>query len=115
MAITYTKGADAAASVVKEVECVGGKAATPPLAGHEVKVLALHGSQEDLEGASTEGAVILEFPGIEAAKAWNNGSPYLSGTNVILFQKRLALPNVRLVVGPIAELTRSINNISVSN
>jgi uncharacterized protein (DUF1330 family) len=46
------------------------------LAGHEVKVLALHGSHEDLEGASTEGAVILEFPGIEAAKAWYNGSPY---------------------------------------
>jgi uncharacterized protein (DUF1330 family) len=46
------------------------------LAGHEVKVLALHGSHEDLEGASTEGAVILEFPGIEGAKAWYNGSPY---------------------------------------
>ena len=46
------------------------------LAGHEVKVLALHGSHEDLEGASTEGAVILEFPSIEAAKAWYNGSPY---------------------------------------
>jgi uncharacterized protein (DUF1330 family) len=46
------------------------------LVGHEVKVLALHGSHEDLEGASTEGAVILEFPSIEAAKAWYNGSPY---------------------------------------
>ena len=46
------------------------------LARHEVKVLALHGSHEDLEGASTEGAVILEFPGIEAAKAWYNGSTY---------------------------------------
>jgi uncharacterized protein (DUF1330 family) len=46
------------------------------LAGHEVKVLALHGSHEDLEGASTEGAVILEFPGIEPAKASYNGSPY---------------------------------------
>jgi uncharacterized protein (DUF1330 family) len=37
------------------------------LAG-EVKVLALHGSHEDMEGASTEGAVILEFPGIEGAR-----------------------------------------------
>jgi uncharacterized protein (DUF1330 family) len=35
------------------------------LAGHEVKVLALHGSHEDLEGASPEGAVILEFPAVE--------------------------------------------------
>ena len=46
------------------------------LAGHEVKVLALYGSREDLEGASTEGTIILEFPSIEAAKAWYNGSPY---------------------------------------
>jgi heme-degrading monooxygenase HmoA len=35
-----------------------------------------NGSHEDLEGASTEGTVILEFPSIEAAKAWYNGSPY---------------------------------------
>jgi uncharacterized protein (DUF1330 family) len=46
------------------------------LAGHEVKVLAFYGSHEDLEGASTEGIAILEFPSIEAAKAWYNGSPY---------------------------------------
>ena len=46
------------------------------LAGHEVKVLALNGSHEDLEGPSTEGTVILEFPSIEGAKAWYNGSPY---------------------------------------
>lgn len=46
------------------------------LSGHEVKVLALNGSHEDLEGPSTEGTVILEFPGIEAARAWYNGSPY---------------------------------------
>src|ERR1700751_4716494 len=49
------------------------------LAGREVKVLALHGSHEDLEGASTEGAIILEFPGIEAAKGWYTGSPYREG------------------------------------
>ena len=46
------------------------------LAGHEVRVLALNGSHEDLEGPSTESTVILEFPSIEAAKAWYNGSPY---------------------------------------
>jgi uncharacterized protein (DUF1330 family) len=45
------------------------------LAGHEVRVLALNGSHEDLEGPSTEGTVILEFPSIKAAKAWYNGSP----------------------------------------
>ena len=46
------------------------------LAGHEVKILALYGSFEDLEGASTEGTVILEFPSIGAAKAWYDGPPY---------------------------------------
>jgi uncharacterized protein (DUF1330 family) len=46
------------------------------LAGYDVKILALDGSREDLEGASTEGPVILEFPSIQAAKAWYNGSPY---------------------------------------
>lgn len=46
------------------------------LAGHPVKVLALYGTHEDLEGPSTEGTVVLEFPSIEAAKAWYNGSAY---------------------------------------
>lgn len=39
------------------------------LAGHEAKLLALHGQHEDLEGAPTEGTVILEFPSAAAAKA----------------------------------------------
>jgi uncharacterized protein (DUF1330 family) len=46
------------------------------LGGHDVKVLALYGPHEDLEGASTEGTVILEFPSIQAAKVWYKGSPY---------------------------------------
>jgi uncharacterized protein (DUF1330 family) len=46
------------------------------LAGHQVKVLALYGAHEDMEGPSTEGTVILEFPSIEAAKAWYNSSSY---------------------------------------
>ncbi len=46
------------------------------LAGHDVKVLAFYGPHQDLEGASTEGTVIVEFPSIEAAKAWYNGAPY---------------------------------------
>ena len=39
-------------------------------AGHEAEILARYGAHEDLEGAATEGTVILEFPSIEAAKAW---------------------------------------------
>ncbi len=46
------------------------------LAGHEVKLLAFYGAHEDLEGAPTEGVVILEFPSTEAAKAWYNGPAY---------------------------------------
>jgi uncharacterized protein (DUF1330 family) len=46
------------------------------LAGHEVKILARYGFHEDLEGGSTEGTVILQFPSVEAAKAWYNGAPY---------------------------------------
>jgi uncharacterized protein (DUF1330 family) len=46
------------------------------LAGHEVKALALYRKHKDLEGAATAGIVILEFPSIEAAKAWYDGGPY---------------------------------------
>jgi uncharacterized protein (DUF1330 family) len=52
------------------------KEAAPTLAGHGVKVLAVYGSHEDLEGASTEGTAILEFPSTDAAKAWYKGPPY---------------------------------------
>jgi uncharacterized protein (DUF1330 family) len=46
------------------------------LAGCEVKVLALYGGHEDLEGEATEGSVILEFPSAEAAKAWYDSPAY---------------------------------------
>jgi len=46
------------------------------LAGHEAKVRVLYGPHEDLEGAPTEGTVILEFPSIAAAKAWYESPAY---------------------------------------
>jgi uncharacterized protein (DUF1330 family) len=46
------------------------------LAGHPGKPLAFYGPQEDLEGAATDGTVILEFPTTEAAKAWYNSPAY---------------------------------------
>jgi uncharacterized protein (DUF1330 family) len=46
------------------------------LAGHPVKILALYGEMEDLEGPPTEGTVILEFPDMDAAKAWYDGPAY---------------------------------------
>jgi uncharacterized protein (DUF1330 family) len=45
-------------------------------AGHAMKVLALYGAHEDLEGAPTEGTVILEFPSTAAAKAWYDSPLY---------------------------------------
>jgi len=46
------------------------------LAGHEVKALALYGRRQDLEGAPSEGIVVLEFPTSKAAMAWYNSPSY---------------------------------------
>jgi len=46
------------------------------LAGHPVQVLAAYGRQEVLEGPEVEGVVILEFPSLEAAKAWYDSPAY---------------------------------------
>lgn len=50
--------------------------AGPTLAGHEGKPHAFYGKNETLEGAPIEGAVIIEFPTIDAAKAWYNSPAY---------------------------------------
>ncbi len=52
------------------------KEVRPTLAGHNAKLLAAYGKHEDLEGAATEGTVIVEFPSAEAAKAWYDGPAY---------------------------------------
>jgi uncharacterized protein (DUF1330 family) len=46
------------------------------LEGHPVNVLAAYGRHEVLEGPQLEGAVVLEFPTIEAAKAWYESPAY---------------------------------------
>jgi uncharacterized protein (DUF1330 family) len=46
------------------------------LAGHPVQVLAAYGRQEVLEGPEVEGVVILEFPSLDAAKAWYESPAY---------------------------------------
>ncbi len=60
----------------KDELAIYSKAVPATLAGHSAKVLALYGTHEVLEGAPTEGIVILEFPSSEAAKAWYNGPAY---------------------------------------
>ena len=52
------------------------KEVPPTAVGHELKPLAFYGPHEDLEGPSTEGVVILEFPSIAAAKAWYDSPLY---------------------------------------
>lgn len=44
--------------------------------GHPMKLLADYGTIETLEGGEIEGAVILEFPDMEAARAWYRSSEY---------------------------------------
>lgn len=46
------------------------------MAGHPIKPLAAYGACETLEGAPIEGAVIVEFPTVEAAKAWYESDAY---------------------------------------
>jgi uncharacterized protein (DUF1330 family) len=46
------------------------------MAGHTVKPHVVYGKFECLEGAPIEGAVIVEFPSIDAAKAWYDSDAY---------------------------------------
>jgi uncharacterized protein (DUF1330 family) len=48
----------------------------PVNAAHPLKPLAIYGKYEMLEGAAIEGAVILEFPSVEAAKAYYHSPGY---------------------------------------
>jgi uncharacterized protein (DUF1330 family) len=60
----------------KNEMAVYAKEASATLPGHQFKILAFYGAHEDLEGAPTEGTVIMEFPSMDAAKAWYNGPGY---------------------------------------
>lgn len=46
------------------------------MAGHSVKPLVAYGKCETVEGAPVDGAVVLEFPDMDAAKAWYNSPAY---------------------------------------
>lgn len=50
--------------------------ARPAAEGHPLKPLALYGTHEVLEGPAIEGAVILEFPTIDAARAYYQSTAY---------------------------------------
>lgn len=44
--------------------------------GHDMKLLVDYGTIETLEGDEIEGAVILEFPNKDAARAWYRSPEY---------------------------------------
>jgi uncharacterized protein (DUF1330 family) len=52
------------------------KMAPATLAGHPVSVRVSYGHHEVVEGPEIEGIVVLEFPTIEAAKAWYDSPAY---------------------------------------
>ena len=44
--------------------------------GHELKPLSMYGRVESLEGPPVEGVVLLEFPSLDAARAWYRCDKY---------------------------------------
>jgi uncharacterized protein (DUF1330 family) len=44
--------------------------------GHPLKPLAIYGTLDQLEGDAIEGAVIIEFPDMAAARDWYNSRSY---------------------------------------
>jgi uncharacterized protein (DUF1330 family) len=69
------------------------EAAPPTLQGHPVTRRASYGQFEVLEGAAIEGAVILEFPSLEAAKTWYESPAYREAR-----QLRFAAADYRVVI-----------------
>ncbi|HTR60615.1 MAG TPA: DUF1330 domain-containing protein [Candidatus Binataceae bacterium] len=59
----------------KELE-IYSKAAPATLAGHKVTPRVVYGKHEVVEGPQIEGAVVLEFPTFEEAKAWYDSPAY---------------------------------------
>ncbi len=51
-------------------------AAGPTLGGHPGKPLAYYGPIETLEGPEAQGCVMIEFPDMDAARAWYNSEAY---------------------------------------
>lgn len=51
--------------------------AGPSLAGHTAKPLAYYGAIETLEGPEAAGSVIIEFPDMDAARAWYQSPAYM--------------------------------------
>lgn len=53
-----------------------GDMAAPTVKAHPITPLAFFGAYETIEGEAVEGAVILSFPSMDAAKAWYYSPEY---------------------------------------
>lgn len=67
--------------------------AGPSLAGHPARLLVGNGALTPLEGASPDGVVIIEFPTVEAARAWYDSPAYQA-----VVGERLAATEGRAVI-----------------
>ena len=70
-----------------------GPKAVASFAGHDVKGLVANGALTPLEGAAPDGVVVLEFPTVEAAKAWYHSPAYQA-----VIGERLAASSGRAVI-----------------
>jgi uncharacterized protein (DUF1330 family) len=70
-----------------------GQKAGASFAGHDAKVHVLNGKFTPLEGEAPDGVVIIEFPTVEAAKAWYESPEYQA-----VLGQRLAATRGRAVI-----------------
>jgi uncharacterized protein (DUF1330 family) len=63
---------------------------------HPLKPLAYYGANETLEGQPADGVVLLEFPSMDAARAWYHDPAY---QDALVHRKRAAGYRVILVEG----------------
>jgi uncharacterized protein (DUF1330 family) len=70
-----------------------GRKAGPTVADSPGRVLAANGALTPLEGESPDGVIIIEFPDVQAAKAWYEGPAYQA-----IVGERLAATEGRAVI-----------------
>jgi uncharacterized protein (DUF1330 family) len=63
------------------------------MGGHPAKVIVANGAVTPVEGDPAEGVVIIEFPSVEAAKAWYHSPEYQA-----VVGERLAATEGRAVI-----------------
>jgi uncharacterized protein (DUF1330 family) len=70
--IIFTKEREHDSAAMAEYSAIAG----PSLGGHSAKPLAYYGAIETLEGPEAAGCVIVEFPDMDAARAWYQSDAY---------------------------------------